>query len=647
MALKYVQANTLYLSGSGVVVGATSISLTSFADIYGNVLTMTDFGAKGYITLEPDTTNEESATFTGVTANANGTYTLTGVQTALGKSPYTETSGLVRNHAGGTKIVITDNVEFWNTFANKTNDEIITGNWTFINAPASLSATPASTTQLGNVKLTVAPSRSLGTATITIASPAVVSVTAHGLIAGDTVQFSTTGALPTGLATNTTYFVIAAGLTTNAFEVSLTAGGTAVNTSGSQSGVHTALKVTPVAVTANDPSIFPNAYAVDTGAANAYVITLATAPSALVAGQMYAFLAGTANTTSSTLNINGLGAKAILRSAGTALQAGDIGTSQTIVVIYDGTSFRIDGAASSSGKFGGTGSDGVLNVTSGTTTINLGNAAVVVKNYTSINISNGATVNFSNPNTNGTVVILKSQGAVTILGTLDDSGMGAAGVAGISASGGNPGNAGNAGLSYSAVISSPSGAAAAQPTAAGAVGAVPTLLINNAFYSTITNTSFLKYAHLVTSSSGGSGASRFNSVAGSGTTGSGGTAGGTLLIECGGAWNFQGTISVAGLNGGNATVSGGQQASGGGGGGGGGFFMALYNSLTANSGTVTITGGTGGTSTFTTNTSAAPGGSGGASFANAGSIGTLVTSGQGGGNGGGGVSLIMANNDFT
>lgn len=80
---------------------------------------------------------------------------------------------------------------------------------------------------------------SLGTVTVTIATPAVFSLTAHGLVVGDKVYFTTTGALPTGLTANTIYYVIAAGLTANAFEVSTTSGGSAVNTTGTQSGVHT------------------------------------------------------------------------------------------------------------------------------------------------------------------------------------------------------------------------------------------------------------------------------------------------------------------------------------------------------------------------------------------------------------------------
>jgi len=133
MITLYVQSPTLYLAGSGIVIGATSATVTDLVDIYGNVLTMADFGSVGYITFEPDTSNAEAGTFTGVTANANGTYTLTGLKTLLAKSPYTETSGAVRNHAGGTKVVITDNVGFWNTFVDKNNDSTVVGQVTFPN----------------------------------------------------------------------------------------------------------------------------------------------------------------------------------------------------------------------------------------------------------------------------------------------------------------------------------------------------------------------------------------------------------------------------------------------------------------------------------------------------------------------------------
>jgi hypothetical protein len=73
--------------------------------------------------------------------------------------------------------------------------------------------------------------------TVTIASPGVITWNAHGLIDGQPVQFTTTGALPTGLVAATTYFVKSP--TTNTFNLALTSGGAAINTTGSQSGVHT------------------------------------------------------------------------------------------------------------------------------------------------------------------------------------------------------------------------------------------------------------------------------------------------------------------------------------------------------------------------------------------------------------------------
>lgn len=83
-----------------------------------------------------------------------------------------------------------------------------------------------------------APAVKSATATVTIASPGVVTYTGHGLSVGDQVSFATTGALPTGLTAATTYFVKAV-LDANTFTLSATSGGTVINTTGTQSGVHT------------------------------------------------------------------------------------------------------------------------------------------------------------------------------------------------------------------------------------------------------------------------------------------------------------------------------------------------------------------------------------------------------------------------
>jgi hypothetical protein len=83
------------------------------------------------------------------------------------------------------------------------------------------------------------------TATMTIASPCVVTINSHGLRPGMGVIFSTTGALPTGVTAGTTYYV--GNLAANTFNLydteanGITGGATGrVNTSGTQSGTHTA-----------------------------------------------------------------------------------------------------------------------------------------------------------------------------------------------------------------------------------------------------------------------------------------------------------------------------------------------------------------------------------------------------------------------
>jgi hypothetical protein len=142
---------------------------------------MTDFGTKGYATIEPNNgIYEEQITFTGLTQNAGGTCTLSGVSTVLFKTPYTETSGLAKAHAGGVKLVITNTAKFYDDLASPSNDETVSGQWTFslhspavptetssdvthaasieyVNNVASFGAPDASTTVKGIAKLTSAP----------------------------------------------------------------------------------------------------------------------------------------------------------------------------------------------------------------------------------------------------------------------------------------------------------------------------------------------------------------------------------------------------------------------------------------------------------------------------------------------------------
>ena len=74
--------------------------------------------------------------------------------------------------------------------------------------------------------------------------------------------------------------------------------------------------------------------------------------------------------------------------------------------------------------FGGDGSDGALDTSSGAVNIDLNNVDYVVKQYTSINVATN-NLTFTNQNANGTIIVLKSQGDVVLSSKIDAKGMGA------------------------------------------------------------------------------------------------------------------------------------------------------------------------------------------------------------------------------
>lgn len=86
-------------------------------------------------------------------------------------------------------------------------------------------------------------------------------------------------------------------------------------------------------------------YAPDTGTTNALAITLSPAPTALTAGLTIRVKAANLNTAASTINVNGLGAVAIVNQGGTSLAYGQIPVGGVFEAIYDGTHFELVGGA--------------------------------------------------------------------------------------------------------------------------------------------------------------------------------------------------------------------------------------------------------------------------------------------------------------
>lgn len=304
-------------------------------------------------------------------------------------------------------------------------------------------------------------------------------------------------------------------------------------------------------------------------------------------------------------------------------------------LIYNGSQWANAGGF----KFGGTGADGALSITSGTTTIDLGGLSRVVKNYTSISIITTGKLAFTNPAANGTVVILKSQGAVTLTSAtsplIDMVGAGPAGGAGDSQNG-------SPGQYFLGTINAGVGAIGSGTGGTGA--SAPLILMTSANVA-------MQYRDLpwcIGGAGGGGGKGSGNSTNNGGV---GGRGSGALFIECAGALNFTGTINATGQAGGNGGNGDGSHGGGGGGGaGGGGSVVILYNSLTANSGTINSgvsNPGSGGTGT---STGGGSGGGGGASSTGVGNTGSSFSSGTSGVAGGasvGAFSLVRQNTEYA
>ena len=178
--------------------------------------------------------------------------------------------------------------------------------------------------------------------TISIASPAVVTWPSHGLAPGSPVVFSTTGTLPTGLTAGTTYYVLGTAMTGNSFEVSTTINGTAVNTTGSQSGTQTATstRASPIAnnsgpAAAGSGGIVPN-----------YVLSpWNNPPTTTTPSTIYlATLAGS----SKLSNIKGSGGAYVALNGSTGIlhvSYSGLTSGETAVQIYSGSTLLFDAGA--------------------------------------------------------------------------------------------------------------------------------------------------------------------------------------------------------------------------------------------------------------------------------------------------------------
>lgn len=89
-------------------------------------------------------------------------------------------------------------------------------------------------------------------------------------------------------------------------------------------------------------------YSQDTGVADAYIMTIDNRVTSYFPGLRMTMLTNNANTGASTVNVNGLGVKNIVRRDGSALQAGDIAAGSLNELVYDGNDFQLMNGGGSS-----------------------------------------------------------------------------------------------------------------------------------------------------------------------------------------------------------------------------------------------------------------------------------------------------------
>jgi len=109
-----------YTLGASISSTATTITLSSFAlPVSGTLITMTVLNTDiAYGTIGPKTSSAEFISFTGVTQNADGTATLTGVTRGLNKvSPFTANASYRLPHSGQTLFILSDAPQVFSEYA--------------------------------------------------------------------------------------------------------------------------------------------------------------------------------------------------------------------------------------------------------------------------------------------------------------------------------------------------------------------------------------------------------------------------------------------------------------------------------------------------------------------------------------------------
>lgn len=340
----------------------TTLTLSSFTvPVSGTLITMVLLNTSiFYFTIAPRTTSSEFCSATGITQNADGTATITGITRGLNKTyPFTSDVAFKIPHSGNSIVILSDVPQIFNKFASLDNDETFAGLITFDQPPIGINPggqPDASTSTKGVTKISVAP----------LSSTSPISV-------GDNDYRVNPNNYAADAGANDTYVITLANVpisyvTGQIFQFKANTANTGACTLNVNSLGALALKVygldprdnyikaaSFVTVIYNgtnfsilsvsaQPQVSQDGseiYVTTGGSANAYTATMVPVIAALTTGLTLNLTANFTNTGASTLIVNGLTAKNITKNGTNALGSGDILSGQTFTVRYDGTQFQL------------------------------------------------------------------------------------------------------------------------------------------------------------------------------------------------------------------------------------------------------------------------------------------------------------------
>lgn len=333
---KYFQGKKYRLAGSGVNSSIDSITLQSFKIEYPDGTTTdavmaTHFGTIGYGVIEPGTIKKENISFTGITQNANGTATLTGVTRGLDfVAPYTANASAATSHGGNTIFIISNPAPFYNKFTAKDNEETINQVWTF-------SVTPTITNAPSNG--TDAINKNYADGLVVDGAPDADIETKGNLEVAETAEIDS-GAVAGSGDTTADLAVTPSKLALSIYNTRLPSADekAALNGTGTPSAGNKFVTADSLNSSVQNSSLNYGSSAVGS---DAYAINPTPAIAAYTAGQVFHVKADVANTGAATLNVSGLGAKDIKKYVNADLATGDIVAGQVFTVVYDGTNFQM------------------------------------------------------------------------------------------------------------------------------------------------------------------------------------------------------------------------------------------------------------------------------------------------------------------